>query len=128
MRVTAIYQRAVRVKLNTLAVTFGNIYENLGECFMNNACVTDDMVFIIPAPSERPIKVVFESSRGLSDELDALLSSMRRMGISSHEAADAFSSFAYAMEALPEDDEPQESQELDGFLDEFTILKEQEVY
>lgn len=128
MRVTAIYQRAVRVKLNTLAVTFGNIYENLGECFMNNACVTDDMVFIIPAPSERPIKVVFESSRGLSDALDALLSSMRRMGISSHEAADAFSSFAYAMEALPEDDEPQESQELDGFLDEFTILKEQEVY
>ena len=124
MRVTAIYQRAVRVKLNTLAVTFGNIYENLGECFMNNACVTDDMVFIIPAPSERPIKVVFESSRGLIDELDALLSSMRRMGISSHEAADAFSSFVYAMEALPEDDEPQESQELDGFLDEFTILEQ----
>ena len=124
MRVTAIYQRAVRVKLNTLAVTFGNIYENLGECFMNNACVTDDMVFIIPAPSERPIKVVFERSRGLIDELDALLSSMRRMGISSHEAADAFSSFVYVMGALPEDDEPQESQELDGFLDEFTILEQ----
>ena len=95
---------------------------------MNNAYVTDDMVYIIPTPSDRPVKVVFESSRGLSDELDALLSSMRRLGISFREAKDAFSSFVYAMEALPEDDEPQESQELDGFLDDFTILKEQEVY
>lgn len=94
---------------------------------MNNACVTDDMVYIIPTPSESPIKVVFESGRCLSDELDALLSSMRRMGISSHEAADAFSSLVYAMKAIPEDDEPQESQELDWFLDEFTILREQEV-
>lgn len=91
---------------------------------MNNAYVTGDMVYILPTLSDRPVKVVFESSRGFSDELDALLSSMRRLGISSHEAADAFSSFVYAMEALPEDDEPQESQELDGFLDEFTILKE----
>lgn len=90
---------------------------------MNNVYVTDDMVYILPAPSERPIKVVFESSRGLSDGLDTLLSSMRRMGISSRKAADAFSSFVYAMEAMPEDDEPQESQELDGFLNEFTILE-----
>lgn len=81
-----------------------------------------------PTPSERPLKVVFESSRGLSDELDALISSMRRVGISAHEAADAFSAFVYAIADMPEDNEPQESQELDGFLDEFTILKEQEVY
>lgn len=95
---------------------------------MNNAYVTSDMVYTIPTPSDRPVKVVFENSRGLSVELDALLSSMRQLGIYSHEAADAFSAFTYAVEALPEDDEPQESQELDGFLDEFTILKEQEVY
>ena len=88
---------------------------------MNNACVTDDMVYIIPAPSERPIKVVFESNIGIRDVLDALLSGMRRMGISSHEAANAFSAFVYAMKALPEDDEPQESQELDEFLSQFTI-------
>lgn len=91
---------------------------------MNNAYVTDDMVYIIPTPSGIPIKVVFESSSGISDGLDALLSSMRRMGISSHEAADAFSSFVYTIADMPEDNEPQESQELDGFLDEFTILEQ----
>ena len=31
---------------------------------------------------------------------------------------------AYAIADMPEDNELQESQELDGFLDEFTILKE----
>ena len=91
---------------------------------MNNVYVTDDMVYVIPVPSERPIKVVFESNSGLSDGLNALLSSMRRMGISLHEAADAFSSFVYAIADMPEDNEPQESQELDGFLDEFTILEQ----
>lgn len=91
---------------------------------MNNACVTDDMVYILPTPSERPAKVVFESNSGLSDELDALISSMRRFEISTHEAADAFSSFVYAMANMLDDEERQESQELDEFLDEFTILKE----
>ena len=95
--------------------------------FMNNDYVTDDMVYIIPTLSDRPVKVVFESRIDFSDRLDALLSSMRRIGISSHEAADAFSAFVDEI-ALQEDDELQESQELDGFLDEFTILKEQEVY
>lgn len=91
---------------------------------MNNVCVTDDMIYTLPTPSKRPAKLVFESSSGLSDELDALISSMRRFGISTHEAADAFSSFVYAMANMPDDEELQESQELDGFLDEFTILKE----
>lgn len=91
---------------------------------MNNGYVIDDTVYIIPTPSERPIKVVFEGSSSLSDVLDALLSSMRRMGISLHEAEDTLSSFVYAIADMPEDNEQQESQELDGFLDEFTILEQ----
>lgn len=82
---------------------------------MNKDYDIDDMVYIIPTPSKRPVKVVFERRSGLSDGVDALLSFMRR---------DVFSSFVYAIVDMSEDNEPQESQELDRFLDEFTILEQ----
>lgn len=82
---------------------------------MNKDYDIDDMVYIIPTPSKRPVKVVSERRSGLSDGVDALLSFMRR---------DVFSSFVYAIVDMSEDNEPQESQELDRFLDEFTILEQ----